>query len=269
MSDVNIHLSIEAFHPRGNSQMDLSFQLYSTRKVATPAQAILKLAEMGYRQVESYGAAYLELGATQAALQQTGVTMPSGHFGLKEIKAEPDKVVEIARALGIAHVICPSLGGAPTPEGAEGWRAFGRELNGIAQWFHRRGLRFSWHNHDGEFSRLSDGSVPMEILLEEAPDLGWQIDVAWVIVAGADPLDWIARHAARLTSAHGKDMAAPGHGLEEDGWCDFGTGQIDWKSVISALKLAGVTQLVLEHDNPADGMRFARNALAAAKGLTA
>ncbi len=247
--------------------MDLSFQLYSTRRAASPAQAIIQLADMGYRQVESYGAAYLDLGATQEALRQTGVTMPSGHFNLGLVRSDPDEVTNIARALGITHIICPSMGGAPIPETEEGWQLFGEELNGVAQSFRDRGLRFSWHNHDDEFKAMSDGRVPMDILLDAAPDLSWQIDVAWAVVAGADPLDWIARYAPRLASAHGKDIAAPGFGLNEDGWCDFGAGQIDWRGVIAALKRAGVKQLVLEHDNPADGMQFARNSIKAAMDL--
>jgi sugar phosphate isomerase/epimerase len=70
------------------------------------------------------------------------------------------------------------------------------------------GFGFGWHNHDFEFVPLADGSVPMQILLETAPDLDWEADIAWVIRGGADATDWIARHGKRITAVHVKDIAA-------------------------------------------------------------
>ena len=92
------------------------------------------------------------------------------------------------------------------------------------------------------------------------------MDVAWVIRGKADPLKWIAAEKARITAAHVKDIAPAGGNANEDGWADVGHGTVDWKTLIAALRGNGVKHFVLEHDNPSDHARFAKNSIASVKG---
>jgi sugar phosphate isomerase/epimerase len=97
----------------------------------------------------------------------------------------------------------------------------------------------------------------MDLILEHAPSIEWEMDVAWVVRGGADPLAWIGRHGDRITTAHVKDIAAAGECLNEDGWADVGHGIMDWKALTDALRGAGVDLFVMEHDKPSDARRFA------------
>ena len=74
--------------------------------------------------------------------------------------------------------------------------------------FAREGLRFAWHNHDFEFEPLLDGAFPIEHVL--GADLAWEADLAWVTLAGADPLSWIERYRGRIPLVHVKDVAPTG-----------------------------------------------------------
>jgi sugar phosphate isomerase/epimerase len=88
-----------------------------------------------------------------------------------------------------------------------------------------------------------------------------------VVRGGHDPLHWIAPEKGRITIAHVKDIAPAGEAEDEGGWADVGHGVVDWPAILPALRANGVTYFIMEHDNPSDHRRFARRALAAAKGF--
>lgn len=247
-----------------------SYQLYSSRNFPPIADTLHMLARAGYGAVEGYGALYADdaaVAATAAALKETGLTMPTGHFGLEMLETEVARVLDIARRLKIERLYCPFLLPQDRPQDADGWRAFALRLDRAGAPYRDAGLGFGWHNHDFEFRPCADGAIPQALLLDTAPALEWEMDVAWVIRGGADPLPWIARYAGRITAAHVKDIAAPGQNPDEDGWADVGHGTVDWPVILAALRGIGVRHLVMEHDNPTDHWRFATRSIAAARGF--
>ena len=136
----------------------------------------------------------------------------------------------------------------------------GREIASIGRAIVAEGLSFAWHNNDFEFMPARDGTLPMQILLEEAPDIGWQFDVAWAIKGGSDPAWWMDRYGSRIVSLHVKDIAAPGENLDEDGWADVGHGVLDWPSLVtSALEKTHASTFVIEHEAVSDLDRFANS----------
>ena len=193
--------------------------------------------------------------------------MSTGHFGLSMIEENPKFVIEIAQAVGMKKVYCPHVQAADRPNDGKGWRDFGKRLNKAGKKLRAAGLGFGWHNHDFEFAGTADGAVPMFEILKGGADLEWEMDVAWVVRGGSDPLAWIAAFGDRITAAHVKDIAPRGEKLNEDGWADLGQGTVDWKSIMKALKRTACKHFVMEHDNPSDDKRFASVSLAAAKAL--
>lgn len=247
-----------------------SYQLYSSRNFPPLADTLTMLAGLGYDGVEGYGALYTDdarVAELAAGLAATGLAMPTAHFGLAQLEAEPGKVLAIARQLGIRRIYCPWLAPEERPTDAAGWHALGQRLQRAGRPICDAGLGFGWHNHDFEMIALPDGTCPQDALFAGGPDLEWEIDVAWVVRGGADPLAWIAKYGPRITSAHVKDIAPKGQNAAEDGWADVGQGIVDWPAAMAALRATPCTNFILEHDNPSDHARFARVSLAAAKDL--
>ncbi len=239
--------------------MNLSFQLYSARNFQPWSSVIPRLAELGYAQVEGFGGVYSDAQEFRDLLESHGMSMSSGHFfPLSELEEGLDASLALASKLGMKRVICP----APEDLWRQGtdsanWISLAKRLNEAGKRVNDAGFRFGWHNHHWEFMRLASGEIPMELLLEYAPEMEWEMDVAWVVRGGADPMTWIETHASRITAAHVKDIAPDGENADEDGWADVGEGVMNWTSLIAALCNAGTDLFVVEHDNPSDWDRFA------------
>tara|TARA_R100000935_G_scaffold10963_2_gene21977 strand:+ start:683 stop:1426 length:744 start_codon:yes stop_codon:yes gene_type:complete len=240
---------------------DFSYQLYSSRDFGPMPETFGMLAALGYAHVEGYGPVYEDLDATKKALDETGLTMPSGHFAMDMVENNPDRVIEIAKALGIRKIIVPYLMPADRPTDAAGWTTFGRRLAAAGKPLQDAGFQFGWHNHDFEFIALPTGELPIDLILANE-SVGFEFDVAWAAVAGQDPADVIAQYGDRIIAAHVKDRAPAGQNANEDGWADAGHGTLDWPGHFSALKAAGCDLFIMEHDKPADDNRFASRALA-------
>jgi len=242
--------------------MNVSFQLYSARNF-TPWDTVLQhLANLGYTQVEGFGAAYEDAAAFKGLLDKHGLTMPSGHFfPLEQFEDDFAGVLETARTLGMNRLFCPALPPEQRVADPAAWVSVGHRLEEIGNRVRDAGLRFGWHNHDFEFAACADGRLPMDILLESAPSIEWEADIAWIVRGGQDPIQWIDRYAARITAAHVKDIAPEDECIDEDGWADVGYGVMDWKTLTATLRGIGVDLFIMEHDNPSDFERFASRSI--------
>ncbi|QPC86325.1 TIM barrel protein [Mesorhizobium sp. NBSH29] len=246
--------------------MNWSFQLYSARNFQPWAKVLETLGKLGYTEVEGYGGLYQDPAGLRAELDKNGLKMPSGHFSLDMLENDFDTALSTARTLGMGLVVCPHIAAELRPSDAGGWRAFGERLGKVGKRFAGEGITFGWHNHDFEFVKLDDDTVPQEHILDAAPDIAWEIDVAWVIRGGGDPMLWIDRYAERIAAIHVKDIAPEGEATDEDGWADVGYGTVDWKGLVRTLRdRTAAKYFVMEHDNPNDFERFAKRSIDAAK----
>jgi sugar phosphate isomerase/epimerase len=248
----------------------IGYQLYSSRNFPPLGDTLRMLAAAGYEGVEGYGGVYADRGQLAelaAGLEATGLVMRTGHFGLQQLEEETGFVLDAVGVLGIEHVYCPYVMPEDRPVTSDGWRAFGARVQAAGAALRAAGIGFGWHNHDFEFVPCADEVLPIDALFAGGPDLEWEMDVAWVVRSGADPLAWIAREGGRITTAHVKDIARDGGDGGEDGWADLGDGIVPWARIMPALRAAGVRHFVLEHDNPSDHARFARRSLATFGGL--
>ncbi|MEP1610699.1 MAG: sugar phosphate isomerase/epimerase [Roseobacter sp.] len=243
----------------------ISYQLYSSRNFLPWSNIIPRLAALGYTQVEGFGGVYDDAVGFRALLDSHSMRMPSGHFfPLGTLEEELEASLNVARTLGMQRIICPAPGDLwRQGTDAANWVALAQRLNEVGKRVHDAGFRFGWHNHHWEFMPLADGTLPMDLLLEHAPEMEWEMDVAWIVRGGADPVSWVNAYPGRVTTAHVKDLAPDTENADEDGWADVGDGVLDWKSLIQGLRDAGTDLFVVEHDNPSDWDRFACRSIAA------
>jgi len=242
--------------------MNLSFQLDSARNAGPWERVINDIAELGYTQTEGFPGIYGDPPGFRRLLDMHGLKMPSGHFALDTLEGSFSRTMDIADALGMSRIYCPMLARPDRPSDEAGWRAFAPRLQDIWRTVRESGRDFGWHNHDFEFRVMADGAMPMREILEGAPDIGWEADIAWIVRGGGEPMDWIERYGKRTTAAHVKDIAPSGECEDEDGWADVGHGVLDWYALTAALRGGGCDLFVVEHDRPSDAGRFARRSLA-------
>ncbi|WP_296421265.1 sugar phosphate isomerase/epimerase family protein [Pseudooctadecabacter sp.] len=239
-----------------------AIQLYSMRDVPDQTGLLSRLRKLGVTTVEGYGGVYGDPVAFRAAMDENGLSMPSGHVALNEIEGQFDTTKTLAATLGMTRIFAPYLAPEDRPDTSEGWTALARRLNTVARRCSDAGLTFGWHNHDFEFAKLRDGGVPMDILLDVAPDITWEADLAWIERGGSDPLTYIHRYKDRLAAVHVKDIAKKGDHVDEDGWCNLGTGVMDWPALLRACQGAsGGLLYVLEHDKPSHPETFAKRSI--------
>ena len=257
--------------------MDMSFQLFSARKY--PLADVLKtISGLGYKYVEGYGGLdastksglgglYGDLEALKAQLDANGLSMPTAHVGL-DLLEQPEKALQIAKVLGTKVFMCPWLAPEQRPTDTAGWEAFGQRLAKISAPYTAAGITFGYHNHDFEFAVLPDGRYPMDVLLEAAPDIYTEADIAWIYRGKADAVAWLEKFGNRIVAVHVKDIAPAGENTDEDGWADVGHGTLPWKDLLAHVKAKTAARyFVAEHDNPSDVTRFATRSIAAVKSF--
>lgn len=249
---------------------NFSYQLYSSRNFPPLANTLQMLNRAGYAEVEGYDELFsssLDIGAFRALLDSLNLRMTTAHFNLDLVRTNPKRVVEIAKSLDILGIYIPYLEKEARPDDAASWFKFGAHLAEIGKPLLDAGLIFGWHNHEFEFVDIGSSDLPMHLILEASDDLSLEFDVAWAVVAGVDPLQWIEHYGDRITAAHIKDIAKNGDCIDEDGWADIGYGILDWPLLYSSLNKAGTRYFIMEHDNPNDDKRFAQRSLAIARSF--
>ena len=190
--------------------------------------------------------------------------MPTGHFGLAQLEAEPDKVLAIAKSLGMERIYCPYVMPDDRPTDAAGWRAFGARLQKAGAPYRAAGLGFGWHNHDFEFERAARRQPARRTaIFDGGPDLEWEMDVAWVDPRRGRP------------AGLDREIRAPHHRGPCQGHRPRGrrtrtrTAGPMWArapstgpALMTALRATPCTHFVMEHDNPSDHARFATRSIA-------
>lgn len=243
----------------------IGYQLYSSRRWPL-GETLAMLRGQGFETVEGYADLYPtpdDARGLRRALDAAGLRMPTAHFPLELAEGDPDGALAIAEALGLEAAFVPFV--ADRPGDAEGWRALAGRAAAAGRPFAEVGIPYGWHNHDFELATLPDGTRPLDHIAEAGLPL--ELDVAWIVRGGADPLEVIARHGPQVRAVHVKDVAPAGERTDEGGWADPGAGTMDWPAIAAALAPHAPAHWIAEHDEPADHDRFARAALNAARHI--
>ena len=122
-------------------------------------------------------------------------------------------------------------------------------LNITAEAAKKSGITLAYHNHDKEFKTV-EGIIPYDYFLSQtsAKVVKMELDLAWCLKGGADPVELFKKHPGRFPLWHVKD-------IDKDGKIQpVGKGILDFKPIFEAGKKAGVKHIFVEHDFPADAV---------------
>jgi sugar phosphate isomerase/epimerase len=240
----------------GPAKPPLGLQLWSlrTQLEADLAATLAEIKAWGIDEVEAAGYAGRPVAEFAAALAKAGLRCRSMHVGWEQAEANLDGLLKEADVLGVTTLVNPSLpraGRMATRE--EILRAGGA----FAKWSARcraAGKRFGYHTHGHEFGPAPEGTL-FDVLAKEAgPALGFEIDVFWAAMGGADPVRLMGQYPGRFWYTHLKDMAkgiVPGVASQhrDDANVPLGTGQLDIKGIVAAGPKAGVEINYLEDES--------------------
>jgi sugar phosphate isomerase/epimerase len=234
----------------------ISFQLYSARKFPPVEGQLEALAAIGFDAVEPYRGAYDgDVAGFRKKLDAVGLACPTAHMPLDQLDADRSATIGQAQTLGLETVVVPHIAADKRPADAAGWKAIGARLTGHAAALAEKGLKLAWHNHDFEYRSLPDGTRPIDHLIGAA-GVFFEPDIGWIVRAGKQVADEIAKFPGKVAAFHVKDVAPAGV-TKDDGWTDIGAGTVDWRGLWPTISSSGANLLVLENDEPSDWRGFA------------
>lgn len=233
-------IGIQLYTVRGETQRDLKGTLKT-------------LSDIGFREVEMAG--YYDMGAKElrSMLLDFNLAPTSTHQGLNDLLNETQKKVDYVAELGVKHLIVPfpavpdnrfdklpkdskqTIANSMT---LDDWKWVAEQLNKIGEVSKKAGITTGYHNHNLEF-RTIDGVVAYDQLLKSTDPalVTMELDIAWVVAAGLDPVAYLKNHPNRFSLLHVKDVKKDIKtvvDVVETTTTEVGSGKVDWKKLFAA-----------------------------------
>jgi sugar phosphate isomerase/epimerase len=242
----------------------IGIQLYTVRDLMAESvpDTLAALAAMGYKEVEFagyYGHSPAEL---KAMLSGAGLSSPSTHVQLTNIRDTLEKTMDAAAEVGHDYVVLAYL----TPDeraSIDDYKSYVELFSKAGEAARQRGLQFGYHNHHFEFEEMG-GVKPYDLMLEQIDSelMKMTLDLYWIHRAGQDPFYYFDKYPGRFKQCHVKDMN------KEGAMVDVGAGTIDFARIFAQREKAGFEHYYVEHDMPANSLQSAENSIQYLKELS-
>jgi sugar phosphate isomerase/epimerase len=240
-----------------------------------PFETLRKVSAIGYNAVEisqipmtsgnvaDLDRARTELGMDMAALS-VALEKPVGRPG-DSLRDDFDKIVDDAKRLD-SKLLRIGMLPFPAMKSIGAVVDFAKQANEYAERLQEQGIGLYYHNHHIEFAKF-DGRYMLDIIADNSPSMGMEIDVHWVQRGGLDPVRTLEKYARRTAMVHLKDyrigqMPVSSFGLLDTGdfagfmaefknvvqFAEVGEGNLDFPSIIPAAEAAGAQYMLVEQD---------------------
>lgn len=221
--------------------LKLGAQLYTVREyIKTREQfaAVMKrIGAIGYKYVQVSGAGDAPWDVIKKSAEESGVKAVLTHVTPERLFGETDDVIKEHIEMGAEAI---GITGMPSqyPVTAEGFKRFADDISPIAEKIKQNGLVFAYHNHRFEFEKFGY-EKGIDILISNTPSDAFFLtfDTYHAQSAGADPADFINKHADRIFCTHLRDMTVIDDKPEE---CEVLDGNMNFDSIIDASMRGGV-----------------------------
>jgi sugar phosphate isomerase/epimerase len=238
-------------------------------------ETLRKVSAIGYNAVEisqipmttdnvaELDRARSELGMDIAALS-VAMEAPKGRPG-DSLAEHFDKIVEDAKRLD-SKLLRIGMLPFPAMKSIGAVVDFAKQANEYAERLQEQGLNLYYHNHHIEFAKFG-GKYMLDIIAENSPAMGMEIDVHWVQRGGLDPVRTLEKYAGRTAMVHLKDyrigeLPESSFGLLDAGdimgfmtefknvvqFAEVGEGNPDFAAIIPAAQAAGAEYMLVEQD---------------------
>jgi len=225
------------------------------------AGTLKKIAETGVKNIESafskkgdyYGMPAKEftgllkgLGMSWRSHHVFGapVKLPPGLPAMKNLKENLNQILDDAAAGGLKYLVAAHL-----PIGTSDEIKFSLDiLNQAAPVCKKAGIQLVYHNEPADFKKIGD-QIPYEVFLTQTdPDsLKFELDIAWAVKAGQDPLQLFSRYPGRFPLWHIKDLSKDYVTV-----LPVGEGVLDNRKFFDSAEKAGLQYYFIEHEAAAE-----------------
>ena len=129
------------------------------------------------------------------------------------------------------------------------------------------GIDLYYHNHHIEFMKLENGKYLLDVLRENAPSMGFELDTHWIHRGGENPVEFIKKYAGSVRLLHLKDYKIANVEMPDmsgpDGmqkfvsaffdkpvrFAELGAGSLPLKECIEAGLAGGAEYFLIEQDD--------------------
>ena len=129
------------------------------------------------------------------------------------------------------------------------------------------GIDLYYHNHHIEFMKLENGKYLLDVLRENAPSMGFELDTHWIHRGGENPVEFIKKYAGSVRLLHLKDykianveMPDMSQGFDMKAFAnaffaqpvrfaELGAGSLPLKECIEAGLAGGAEYFLIEQDD--------------------
>lgn len=251
----------------------LGVQLYTVRnQLGAQAEKTLQaIAEIGYREIELGRA---DLSQLAPIAKSHGLRPVSMHIEAPLVtgdwtawggaaKAPPDATLERAlqdaRTHGVEYAVVSYLMASERGGGVAFYEKLADRLNRAGTLGRSAGVTIGYHNHGFEFEPFADGRRPLDVLMARTdPGLvRLELDVFWVGITGANPVDLLDRYKGRVALVHLKDKAKDAATATDEGkvppaaFKEVGSGALDFPAILKAAHATGIEHYFVEQDHTA------------------
>jgi sugar phosphate isomerase/epimerase len=240
---------------KGRYIRKIGIQLWTVRESfkADPYGTIRMLAELGYRELEYANLDNLPITPVELrkACDAAGIKIPAAHFNPPVFGQTPEKVKQIAGALGCKYVINSWIDEKERTR--DGYYKQAEWFNKLGGDMRKSGFHYGFHNHQFEFQKMEGAKTGLDILFQNTDParVDFELDMFWVVEGGGDNVDIIQKNPGRIKTCHVKDRTAQGKMVS------VGDGVIPWQQIFSLYQKAGIEHFFVEDDDPPTPLRGA------------
>jgi inosose dehydratase len=186
-------------------------------RMLPPERVLAEMAALGFKATELGPVGYLPLDpvALRSQLERHGLSLVGGFVPLVLHEPDPAPAREQAERIGrvlaaagadvfVAAVVMDADWSAPARLDDHAWRRLATHLDGVAELVADLGLQLVVHPHAGT---LVEREHEIERVLA-ASEAALCLDTGHLVIAGADPAEFVRRHGERIAHVHLKDVDA-------------------------------------------------------------
>lgn len=227
---------------------DFGIQLWTVKEAMqeNPKEVLRQLASYGYTQIESFeGEKGIFWGMKNTEfrnfVEDLGMKVVASHANVKEnLEAKAAQAAEI----GMQYLIDPYEG---PQESLDDFKRMAERFNRYGEVCKKHGIRFAYHNHDYTFPEV-EGTIPQKLLLEQTDKdlVDYEMDIYWVVTAGADPEAYLRNYPGRFKLGHVKDRIK--NASDPFASTELGNGAIKFADILKTARANGMEYFIAEQE---------------------